>query len=219
VQPSNLSPAEIAQASFSLIRNRLQAEGHTFTGTHAALLERVIHSTADFDFVHLLRLSPGAIEAGLAALQQGCPVIADVNMVRVGISATRLGALGGAVHCFVAEPETRTLATAGGITRSAAAIRIAAERGLLQGALVAIGNAPTALLEILRLIEAGCRPALVIGAPVGFVGTVESKATLMAQNTVPWIVTTGYKGGSPVAVAIVNALLRLAAGATAEEID
>lgn len=216
---TGLAPAEIAQQSFAIIRRQLAAQGVIFPAAHAAVVERVIHSTADFDFAQLLQFSPGALEAGSAALQQGCHVVVDVNMVRVGISATRLGAFGGSLHCFVAEPETRIYATATGLTRSAAAMRLAAERGLLEGSIIAIGNAPTALLEIVRLIEVGLRPALVIGVPVGFVGTVESKQALMAQSLAPWIVTTSYKGGSPVAVAIVNALLRLAAGGAPEDVD
>lgn len=219
MQATGLAPAEIAQQSFAIIRRQLAAQGALFPAAHAALVERVIHSTADFEFAQLLQWSPDALDAGCAALQQGCHVVVDVNMVRVGISAPRLGAWGGHLHCFVAEPETRTYATATGLTRSAAAMRLAADRGLLAGSIIAIGNAPTALLEIVRLIEAGLRPALVIGVPVGFVGTVESKQALMAQIVTPWIVTTGYKGGSPVAVAIVNALLRLAAGGAPEDID
>ncbi|MBI1878443.1 MAG: precorrin-8X methylmutase, partial [Chloroflexi bacterium] len=97
--------------------------------------------------------------------------------------------------------------------------RLAAERGLLEGSLVAIGNAPTALYEVIRCIEDGLRPALVIGVPVGFVSTAESKAALMQVTTVPWLVTTGRKGGSTVAVAVVNALLRLVGDSPAAEVD
>jgi precorrin-8X/cobalt-precorrin-8 methylmutase len=131
-------------------------------------------------------------------------------MVRVGISAQRLAALGGTLHCFIDDEEVRTRATAAGSTRSTQAMRLAAERGLLAGSIVAIGNAPTALYEVIRLIrEDDMRPALVIGVPVGFVGTAESKAALMELTSVPWIVTQGYKGGSTIAVAAANALLRL----------
>jgi precorrin-8X/cobalt-precorrin-8 methylmutase len=140
-------------------------------------------------------------------------------MVRVGISERRLAALGGASYCFVADEATRRRAELDQITRSASGIRMAAERGLLTGGIVAIGNAPTALYEIIKLVEAGVRPALVIGVPVGFVSTAESKAALMEVTSVPWIVTAGRKGGSTVAVAIVNALLRLATHAEAGEVD
>jgi precorrin-8X/cobalt-precorrin-8 methylmutase len=134
-------------------------------------------------------------------------------MVRVGISAQRLGALGGTLHCLIDDDEVRARAAAAGSTRSTQSMRLAAERGLLAGSIIAIGNAPTALYEVIRLVGEGVRPALVVGVPVGFVGTAESKAALMELTSVPWIVTTGYKGGSTIAVAAVNALLRLATDA------
>jgi precorrin-8X/cobalt-precorrin-8 methylmutase len=214
-----LQPETIARDSFALIRHELQAAGYHFEPPLAELVERIIHSTADFEFAELLRLSPGAIEAGVQALGRGCALVCDVNMVRVGISAPRLARLGGSLHCFVAEPETRGRAEASGTTRSAAGIRLAAERGLVSGGVVVIGNAPTALFETLKLVKEGQRPALIVGVPVGFVSTAESKAALMQLEDVPWIVTVGRKGGSPVAVAIVNALLRLAAGVPATEVD
>jgi precorrin-8X/cobalt-precorrin-8 methylmutase len=212
-------PEAIARDSFALIRQELQAAGYSFEPPLADIVERVIHSTADFEFAELLRLSPGAIEAGLQALRQGCALICDVNMVRVGVSAPRLAGLGGSLHCFVAEPEVRARAEAAGTTRSAAGIRLAADKGLLAGSLVVIGNAPTALFETLNLVAEGHRPALIVGVPVGFVSTAESKAALMTLEEVPWLVTMGRKGGSPVAVAIINALLRLAAEAPATEVD
>jgi precorrin-8X/cobalt-precorrin-8 methylmutase len=212
-------PEAIARDSFALIRQELQAAGYRFAPPLADIVERIIHSTADFDFAELLRLSPGAIEAGLEALRRGCAVVCDVNMVRVGISEPRLAQLGGSLHCFVADPEARQRAEAGGTTRSAAGIRLAAERNLLSGGIIVVGNAPTALFEILNLVAEGHHPALIVGVPVGFVSTAESKTALMAQTFVPWMVTVGRKGGSPVAVAIVNALLRLAAEAPATEVD
>lgn len=213
------NPAVIAADSFAIIRAELAAAGHHFTPPLAAVVERIIHSTADFDFASITQTSPGAVEAGAQALQSRCPIITDVNMVRVGISAPRLAALGGTVHCFVADKLTRERAQTAEITRSAMGMRLAAEQGLLEGSITAIGNAPTALYEVLHWIKQGIRPALVIGVPVGFVSTVESKQALMQVNTVPWIVTAGRKGGSTVAAAIVNALLRLAGNAAATEID
>jgi precorrin-8X/cobalt-precorrin-8 methylmutase len=217
--PIVATASSITADSFALIRRRLQAEGLAFEPSMAAVVERIIHSTADFEFARITGASPGAIEAGAAALRAGCHVVTDVQMVRVGISAARLEALGGSLHCFVADALVRERALAAGTTRSAMGIRIAAERGLLEGGIVAVGNAPTALYEIIRLIGAGVRPALVVGVPVGFVGTAESKAALTAVDTTPWIVTEGCKGGSPVAVAVVNALLRLAAGAAPTDLD
>ncbi len=213
------TPAGIAADSFAIIRHELQARSLAFEPPLDAVIERIIHSSADFEFAELTRVSPGAIEAGIAALRAGSSVITDVQMARVGISAPRLSHFGGSAYCFVADEKVRQRAAAEGVTRSALGMRLAAERGLLTEGIVAVGNAPTALNEIIRLIESGKRPALIVGTPVGFVGTVESKLALMEQTVVPWVVTTGYKGGSTIAVAIVNALLRLAMGAPATETD
>lgn len=213
------NPATIAEGSFTIIQRELAEAGHTFEPNTSAVIERIIHSTADFEFADMTRFSSGAIEAGVAALQSGCAVVTDVNMIRVGVSSTRLAHFGGTVHCFVADPQTRQRAQAEQNTRSAIGIRMAAEKGLLQGGIAAIGNAPTALYEVINLIEAGIKPALIIGVPVGFISTVESKEALQKVTGVPWITTVGRKGGSTVAVAIVNALLRLAANAPAQEVD
>jgi len=215
-----MSPAsDIAARSFAIIRAELAQAGRRIEPPLDALVERIVHSTADFEFAEITRASPGAVEAGVAALRASAPVLTDVRMVQVGVSAARLAALGGAVHCFVADEETRRAAAESGLTRSAAGVRRAAALGLLDGAVVAVGNAPTALEEIIRLLGRGARPALVIGVPVGFVNTVESKAALAEVTQVPWVVTLGRKGGSTVAVAVVNALLRLATGADAAEVE
>ncbi len=204
-------PHAITQASFAIIQKELAERGQHFPPGQAQVIQRIIHSTGDFDFAAITHFSPGAVEQGVARLRQGCSVVTDVNMVRVGISQALLDELGGSLHCFVARPEVHRRAREEGCTRSALGIRLAWEQGLVDGGILAIGNAPTALYELLRLVEEeGARPALVIGVPVGFVSTPESKAALMAQGTVPWIATEGRKGGSPVAVAVVNALLRLA---------
>ncbi|MCK6627899.1 MAG: precorrin-8X methylmutase [Anaerolineae bacterium] len=213
------SPAAIAADSFAIIRSELRAAGYQLEPPLRDVIERIIHSTADFDFAEITQASPGAVEAGLRALRSGCSVISDVRMVQVGISMARLAALGGSLYCFVADDLIRQRAEAAGVTRSAMGIRLAAERGLLENSIVAIGNAPTALYEVIHCIEAGFRPALVIGVPVGFVSTVESKEALRQVTAVPWLVTTGRKGGSTVAVAIVNALLRLAAGGSNLDVD
>jgi precorrin-8X/cobalt-precorrin-8 methylmutase len=213
------SPTTIAADSFAIIRAELKAAGYEFAPPLADVIERIIHSTADFDFATITQTSPSAIEAGVQALQSGCSIVTDVHMVRIGISGPRLAALGGAIHCFVADDLVRRRAQASQHTRSALGIRLAAEHGLLEGNIVAIGNAPTALYEVLHYIEEGIRPALIIGVPVGFVGAVESKAALRQVAAVPWIITAGRKGGSTIAVAIVNALLRLASNTPATEVD
>lgn len=218
-QPEIKEPGTIAADSFALIRRELKVAGFHLSPPHADVIERIIHSTADFDFAEITEFSPNAVEAGQAALKNGCPIVCDVNMVRIGISRPRVTALGGSLHCFVAEPEVRQRAEAAGTTRSAMGVRWAAEQGLIEGGLVVIGNAPTALFEVINLIDEGICPALVVGVPVGFVSTVESKEALSEVTAVPWITTRGRKGGSPVAVAIVNALLRLAVNAPAAEVD
>lgn len=210
-------PHAIAAASFALIRRELAERGFTLAPPLASVIERIIHTTADFEFAELVQISPGAVEAGVRALQAGCAVLTDVHMVRVGISTTRLAALGGVLHCLIDDPVVTSRARAHGSTRGVEGMRLAAERGLINGNIIAIGNAPTALNEVIHLIAAGARPALVIGVPVGFVGAAESKATLTRVTDVPWLVIRGRKGGSTIAAATVNALLRLAVGASNDE--
>ena len=214
----SLTPTAITERSFAIIREELAAQGLVFAPPVDVVIHRIIHATADFDFAHITRWSEGAIEAGVRALRRGRPILTDVQMVRAGVSTEIATAMGVSVYCFVNAAQVCAQARQENITRSAAAIRYAAAQGLLAGAVVAIGNAPTALLETLTFVDQGVRPALIIGAPVGFVGTAESKALLTRRTDVPWITTEGRKGGSPVAAAIVNALLRLAAGRTATEV-
>jgi precorrin-8X/cobalt-precorrin-8 methylmutase len=187
-----------------------------FPGEQLPVIKRAIHATADFDFAEFLRFSPGWLEAGLGAIRNGGSVITDVTMVETGISKARLRAFNDGslnLHCFIADKSVARESKEGGITKSAAAMRKAAP--LMDGAIVAIGNAPTALNELLSLVESGAAsPKLVIGVPVGFVDAEESKDRLMASG-VEFISTAGRKGGSTVAVAIVNALLIMAG----EEID
>ena len=214
------NPAAITRNSFTMIGDELAAQGISLDPEQAPIIERIIHSTADFEFAGITRFSPQAIGHGVAALRGGGNVVTDVNMIRIGISAPRLAALKSAAHCFVADTEARTRAAEEETTRSALGIRIAHERGLIDGAVVVIGNAPTALYELLRLVDqAHARPALVVGVPVGFVNVTESKVCLMQRDDLQWIATAGRKGGSPVAVAIVNALLRVAAHQEPTEID
>ncbi len=207
-----LTGPDIAARSFAIIRTELAARGIALPAPLATVVERIIHTTADFDFAELTSARPGAIEAGIAALRQGCAVVTDVQMALAGIDQRRLARFGGTAYCSNSHPAVAQMAVAAGLTRSAAAMRWACQQGLLTGSIVAIGNAPTALFELLNLLDRGAQPALVIGVPVGFVNTAESKAALIARRDVHWIVTVGRKGGSPVAAAIVNALLRLAAG-------
>lgn len=192
----------IEEESFAIIDR--EAGPHAFGPREWPVVRRVIHATADFEFARTLELHPGAVAAGMAAVRAGAPVIADVRMIAAGLP--RLG-----IRCLIGDEDVGAEARAEGITRAAAAMRKAARLGLLEGGVVVIGNAPTALVEVQRLVEtAGLRPALVIGAPVGFVGAAESKEAARGLP-VPWIVARGRKGGTPVAVAALNAIAILAA--------
>jgi len=203
-----MKPEEIEQESFRIILEEMG--GHSFSTAELPIVQRVIHATADFEYARLLQFSPHAIESGVQALRAGCMVISDVQMIAAGISKPRLAKFGGEVRCLVSDPKVSTIARQTGKTRSETAMRQFGE--LLSGAVVAIGNAPTALFEVLRLCEEeGIQPALVVGVPVGFVNAVESKQAL-ALSSLNFITTTGRKGGSTVTVAILNALLRLAGG-------
>ena len=170
------------------------------------IASRLIHASGDVEYAKEIRIHPEALQAGLKALAAGKDIFCDVEMVRTGINKTRLTELGGKVHCKVADPEVAKLAKEQGITRSMMAMRLFGKA--LDGAIIAIGNAPTALFEVLRLCkEEGIRPALIIGVPVGFVGAAESKDALMEEAPVPYVSVHGNKGGSPIAVAAVNAIM------------
>lgn len=200
--------------SFAIIDR--EAGAHGFAPAEWAVVRRVIHATADFEFLRLMHLHPAAVTAGIAALQGGCPILVDVQMIRSGLNEDRLAAYGCRVHAFIADEDVIRSATAGNSTRAIEAMRKAHRLGLLDGAIVAVGNAPTALLEVVRLArEAAARPALVIGVPVGFVSAAESKEAVLELD-VPHIVSRGRKGGSPIAVAIIHALLLLSREASHE---
>lgn len=200
----------IEDDSFAIIDREVGP--HDFDLRQWEVARRIIHATADFEFKWTTRFSPGAIDEGCAAIRGGAPVVADVKMIVVGLNAARLAAFGCATHCFIDEPEVIEQARRNGTTRAVQAMRAAQARGLLQGGIVAIGNAPTALLELVRLHrEEGVRPGLVLGMPVGFVNAVESKEELMTTS-MPWVVTRGRKGGSTITVAALHAFLHVAAG-------
>lgn len=210
--PQHHLPADIERTSMGIITAELEARGLNIPPENAAVVKRVIHTTADFDYAVNLRFTPGAVAAGVAAVQSGATIITDTNMALVGVTKPGLARLGGQALCFMADPAVATAAKQAGTTRAVAAMHKAARE--YPGAVFAVGNAPTALLAIAEEIENGLRPALVIGVPVGFVNVVESKEHLMAtcaQYGVPAIAAMGRKGGSNVAAAICNALLYSAA--------
>ena len=174
----------IEHDSFSIID--AEAGPHDYTAEQWPLVRRMIHANADFDFNGLTAFHPDAMRAGLAAvLKLDTPVVADVEMICVGLSAPRLAHFGMTTHHY--------------------------RLGRLDGAIIGIGNAPTALLEVIRLIrEEGVKPALIVGMPVGFVSAAESKDLLMTVDNVPWITIKGRKGGSTLVVAAIHALLGIA---------
>lgn len=201
--------AAIERESFATID--AEAAPHDYDPAQWSVVRRMIHASADFDFNGLARFHPQAISAGLAALRAGSPILCDVEMIRAGLSKVRMAGLGCQAHQLIDRPELIERARAEDTTRAVQAMRQAAREGLLDGALVGIGNAPTALLEVIRLIgEDGARPALIVGMPVGFVSAADSKAALMSIETVPWIAIAGRKGGSTLVVAAINALMVLA---------
>ena len=209
--PQHHLPADIERTSMAIITAELAARGLVIAPENAAVVKRVIHTTADFDYAESLRFTPDAVTIGGQAVRGGT-IITDTNMALAGISKAGLAKLGGRALCFMADPSVAEAAAAAGTTRAVAAMHKAARE--YPGAVLAVGNAPTALFTIAEEIEAGLRPALVIAVPVGFVNVVESKQRLFAACTrygVPAIAAMGRKGGSNVAAAICNALLYSAA--------
>ena len=204
-------PGEIERSSMQIIREEVARRGVVLPEENAPVILRVIHATADFEYLDTLTFSPDAVRMAVEGLRQGTPIVTDTNMARAGVSRPALERLGGAAHCFMAEPEIAAAAKEAGTTRAVAAMRHAAKT--LPGAVLAVGNAPTALFQIADEIEAGLRPALVVAVPVGFVNVVESKERVVSvcrAHGVPVIAAMGRKGGSSVAAAILNALIYLA---------
>lgn len=182
---------------------------------HAKIVERVVHATADPELGMLTFISDGAVNAGIGAIRTGAKVVTDIKMVMAGINVAKLKKFGGRVECYVDEAEAVRIAEEKGVTRTAAAMRLAVERGL-NGAIVVIGNSPTAAVELASAVNKGeAKPALVIATPIGLIGAIEAKETIM-KLPVPHITIRGPRGGSPAAVAIFNALLELAESATFE---
>ena len=204
-----MKPEEIEAGSFRIID--AEAGDHGWSDAEWQVVRRVIHTSADFEYTQSMILSDDVIERGIAALTSGCGIVTDTNMALSGISKVRLAPFGCTVTCHVADQDVAELAKKAGITRSIAAMRKAVADP--HNRIFVIGNAPTALFELLRLMESDLpvRPALIIALPVGFVGAEESKNALASGNhSVPFITNIGRKGGSNVAAAVVNALAILA---------
>lgn len=198
-----MGPEEIERASMAIIGREMG--DWAGPAENLPVLKRVIHTTADFDFVRNLLFSPNAVRLGREALRRGVAVVTDTAMAAAGIGKPAAARWGVSVVCRMADPDVRDEALRRGVTRAVVSMeRAAAET---PDAIFAIGNAPTALIRLCELVREGAaRPSLVVGVPVGFVNVVESKEMLAATD-VPYIAAMGRKGGSPVASAVVNALL------------
>ena len=199
-----VTPAEIEKRSFEIIESELP---HPIDPTLAPIIKRVIHTTADLDYVDNLFFSEGVLEQALAAIRGGACIVTDTNMAKAGINKAELAKYGGEVFCFMADEDVKAAAKANSTTRAVASMDKACT--IRRPLILAVGNAPTALVRIDELIREGkLSPALVIGVPVGFVNVVSAKEIIL-QAGVPCIVARGRKGGSNVAAAICNALLYL----------
>jgi len=206
-----MKPEEIEAESFRIIDK--EAGDHGWSDAEWQVVRRSIHTSADFEYARSMVFSDGAVEKAVVALKSGSSIVTDTNMALAGIGKGRLEPFGCRVSCHVADPDVADMAHCNGITRSIAAMRKAVASP--DNRIFVIGNAPTALFELLRLVDEGkLRPALIIGLPVGFVGAEESKNALAATDgSIPFITNMGRKGGSNVAAAVVNALAIIAAGA------
>ncbi len=199
-------PADIEKRSFEIIGQELEEMGIVLPEKEASITMRCIHTSADFDYAKNLVFSDGAIDRAREAIRNGASILTDTNMARSGINKKRLESFGGQVYCFMADEDVAQRAKENGTTRAVASMEKACE--LKEPLIIAIGNAPTALIHLYELVEAGrILPELIIGAPVGFVNVEPAKELILSQNKVPTIVARGRKGGSNIAACICNALL------------
>jgi precorrin-8X/cobalt-precorrin-8 methylmutase len=202
---------ETFTTSMAIIRKELGNLLDNVPPSHAAIIERVVHTTADPEFAKLLIISEGAVEAGVTAIKSGAKIVTDVKMVKAGINESRVRRFGGKTLTYIDDPRAVKLAENEKLTRAAAAMRLAISEGV-DGAIILIGNAPTAAFELADAVKKGkARPALIVATPVGYIGAAESKV-VVESLPVPFITNRGRKGGSGVAVAVFNALLGIAEG-------
>ncbi len=198
-----VKPADIEKRSMEIITSELN--GRTWPDPEFAIVKRCIHTSADFDYADNLCFSEDAAKIGMEAIKRGAHIVTDTRMAWSGINKKKLASFGGEAHCFMSDEDVAAEAKERGCTRAAICMERAAK---LDGEVIfAIGNAPTALIRLYEMIEAGeIKPALIIGAPVGFVNVVESKELIMKAG-IPFIVPRGRKGGSNIAATICNAML------------
>lgn len=201
-QFETLSPAEIESCSMSIIESEL---AHEIDERLAPTIKRVVHTTADFDYVDQLAFSENVIEHALKVFESGCHIVTDTNMAKAGINKAMLEKLGIRISCFMADEDVAQEAKKRGVTRAIVSMEKAA--AIKEPLVLVIGNAPTALIRIYDLIQENkMKPELIVGVPVGFVNVVEAKELIM-QAGIPYIVARGRKGGSNVAAAIINSIL------------
>jgi len=203
-----LKPQDIEKLSFAIIDQ--EAGEHGFNGQQWPIVQRMIHTSADFEYIKTVRFHPDAISSGIDAIKRGCTIITDTNMARVGIRKGELSLFGSEVKCLIADEDVAQRSKEEEITRAVAAVDKAAK--LFNNGIYVVGNAPTALLRLIELLNVGkVKPALIIGLPVGFVNAAESKEELMKLDY-PHISNIGRKGGSNLAASVVNALAIMASG-------
>lgn len=200
-----IQPGEIEKRSFEIIEQELREQGITLPKEQAAVTKRVIHTSADFDYAVTMTYSKGAVEAAKKLILDGADIVTDTRMALSGINKRILESYGGQAHCFMADADVRKEAEKRQVTRAAVSMERAMQ--LPGPVIVAVGNAPTALLSLYDMIQKKIwKPAFIIGVPVGFVNVVTAKE-LILKSDVPHIINRGRKGGSNVAAAIVNAIL------------
>ena len=203
IELENVLPMDIEKRSFEIITQELN--GRVFLPEQEPIINRVIHTTADFEYADTLCFSENAVQDAVNAIKKGACIVTDTQMAKAGINKKALAKFGGTVYNFMSDTDVAELAKKNGTTRATACMDKAA--ALNQPLIFAIGNAPTALVRLYELIqEQKLRPELIIGVPVGFVNVVQSKELIM-QTSVPYMIARGRKGGSNVAAAICNALL------------
>ena len=200
-----LLPEEIEKRSFEIITEELKKRGISLPKEQEMITKRVIHTSADFDYVHTLTYSKDAVSIAKELLKNGADIVTDTNMALAGINKKALAKLGGQAHCFMADEDVARIAKERGVTRAVVSMEKA--RSIEKPVIFAVGNAPTALIQLYEMMqESDWHPAFVIGVPVGFVN-VEVAKELNMETDVPYIINVGRKGGSNVAAAICNALL------------
>lgn len=198
----------IEDASMQMIEDEIGA--HHYNEKEWPIVRRIIHSTADFDFADKNKIifHKDAIQSGMDALRNGCSIVVDVNGVIGGLNKQNPKDFGNNIICNISSPEIMKLAKKEGKTRSQVSMRVAMSE--IEGGVVAIGNAPTALLEVIQMVKEGIvKPALIVGIPVGFICAAESKEELSKLEEIPFITNIGRKGGSSSASAIINAIFKL----------